>query len=97
VESKYISLENLEVYRLCRKLSKTGWEVYQTLEWRDKKTFGDQFIEPTDSVGANVAEGYGRFHFLDKVKFYYNARGSLFESKHWIDLMVEREKVKDNF
>lgn len=31
------------------------------------------------SVTANIAEGYGRFHYLDNAKFCSNARGSLFE------------------
>lgn len=90
----YITLENLEVYKLCRELSRVGWNIYQKLEWQDRKIFGDQFMESTDSVGANVAEGYGRYHYLDKVKFYLNARGSLLESRHWLDLMVERGKVE---
>lgn len=54
---------------------------------------GDQSIRSTDSVGANIAEGYGRFNYLDKIRFYYNARGSLFESKHWLDLFYEREII----
>jgi four helix bundle protein len=33
------------------------------------------------SVPANIAEGFGRYHFLDKAKFYLNARGSLYELK----------------
>lgn len=50
-------------------------------------------IRSVDSVGANIAEGYGRFHYLDKNKFYYNARGSLLESKHWFELLDERRLV----
>ncbi|GIV44793.1 MAG: hypothetical protein KatS3mg035_1916 [Bacteroidia bacterium] len=30
---------------------------------------GDQFVRATDSIGANIAEGYGRFHYLEKLKF----------------------------
>lgn len=91
---KYLSLEKLKVYQLARKLSKIAWKVYEGLEWRDRKTMGDQFVESTDSVGSNIAEGYGRFHYLDKVKFYFNSRGSLFETRHWIELLKERKKVK---
>jgi four helix bundle protein len=41
-------------------------------------------------------EGYKRFHYLEKIKFYYNARASLAEcSEHWIDLLKERGKVDD--
>ncbi len=95
-KNNYIKLQDLEVYKLARELSKIGWEIYQDLDWRDKKIMGDQFIEATDSFGANIAEGYGRYHYLDKIKFFYNARGSLVESaEHWIELLHERGKVKD--
>jgi len=79
---KYLSLDKLEVYKLARELSRITWGIYQELDWQDKKSQGDQFLSATDSVGANIAEGFGRFHFLDKVKFYFNARGSLLESRH---------------
>lgn len=93
-KKRYILLENLEVYRLARELSRIGWEVYEGLDWKIKKITGDQFIESTDSVGANIAEGYGRFHYLDKIKFYYNARASLMEcNDHWLDLLNGRGKV----
>ncbi len=95
--SGYLPLENLEVYQLARLLSKTAWEVYQSLNWQDKKIMGDQFIESVDSVGANIAEGYGRFHYLDKIKFYYNSRASLLESCiHWLELLNERGKIAQN-
>ncbi len=55
---------------------------------------GDQFIESTDSVGANIAEGYKRFHYLDKIKFYYTSRASLSEcAEHWLELLNERGKT----
>jgi len=95
MEKKFIPLKDLEVYQLAREASKIAWEIYQELSWQDKKTMGDQFLQATDSVGANIAEGYGRFHYLDRIKFYYNSRGSLNEcNDHWIELLNERGKVK---
>lgn len=94
--SNFIPLKDLEVYRLARELSKIAWEIYHNLTWQDKKIMGDQFIESTDSIGANIAEGYSRFHYLDKIKFFYNSRGSLTEaSEHWLNLLFERNKVSN--
>src|SRR3989344_8087020 len=91
---RYIKLQDLGVYKLARELSRLGWLIYEPLTWQDKKITGDQFIESTDSVGANIAERYKRFHYLDKIKFYYNARASLCESnEHWLELLFERKKV----
>lgn len=96
-KKRYIKLEDLEVYQLARELSKIGWEIYKALDWQDKKIIGDQFIESTDSVGANIAEGYSRYHYLDKIKFYYNARASFVEcNRHWLELLLERGKIKEN-
>lgn len=87
----YIKLKDLEIYKTSRELSVIAWKIYKNLDWQTKKIIGDQFIESTDSIGANIAEGYGRYHFLDRIKFYYNARGSFLESsEHWIDLLNDR-------
>jgi len=86
-------LEKLEVYQMARELSKIAWEIYEPMDWQTKKVIGDQFITATDSVSANIAEGFGRFHYLDKMKFYYNGRGSLFEAKNWIEILLERKYI----
>jgi len=93
--AEYIPLGRLEVYQTAVKVSKNAWIIYERMDWQLKKIIGDQFIRSTDSVGANIAEGYGRFHYLDKIKFYYNARGSLFEVRHWLFLLRERQKIAE--
>jgi four helix bundle protein len=90
----FIPLKEMEIYQLCRELSGKGWEIYRQLHWQDKKVMGDQFIESTDSVGANFTEGYRRYHYLDRVKFCYNSRGSLAEAtEYWLELLYERQKL----
>lgn len=96
--AEYITLGNLEVYKASLGLSEESWKIYHKMDWQIKKIIGDQFITSVDSIGANIAEGYGRFHYLDKVKFYYNARGSLLEAKHWALLLYKRKVItKDEF
>lgn len=89
----YLSLEKLETYKLARKLSDIVWMMFENFDYEIKKLFGYQFIQATESVAANIAEGYGRFHYLDKIRFYYNARGSLLESRHWFDILINRNKI----
>lgn len=86
-------LNNLKVFQLSKEYGKEVWQIYQSLDWHLKKIIGDQLMRSADSVGANIAEGYGRYHFLEKIKFYYIARASLFESKYWIDLLFERKII----
>ena len=91
-------LEELEVYRIALELSKLSWEVYSSLPKEHKFSIGSQFLESADSVGANIAEGYGRYHYKDSIKFYYNSRGSLSELKHWNTLLSQRNlSTNDQF
>jgi four helix bundle protein len=90
----YITLKDLQVYQLARKLSSIAWGIYSKMKFEDRNHIGDQFIRSTDSIGANIAEGYSRFHYLDKVRFYYNARASQSEAtEHWLELLLERGKI----
>jgi len=57
-----------------------------TKSFPKQETYGlmDQLRRAANSVCANIAEGYGRHHTRDKIKFYYNARGSSFECQSHI-------------
>jgi four helix bundle protein len=91
---KYIPVKELIVYQLARKLSSIAWEIYSKMVFEDKKHIGDQFLRSSDSIGANIAEGYARYHYLDKVRFYYNSRASQSEATdHWLELLLERNKI----
>ncbi|MCL4263539.1 MAG: four helix bundle protein [Anaerolineae bacterium] len=51
---------------------------------------GQQMARAADSVGANIAESYGRYHYGDKLQFLYYARGSVFETKYWLNRALAR-------
>jgi len=90
---RHIELKDLKVYKKALKISDKGWSIYKSFNWQTKKIIGDQLIRAIDSIGANIAEGYGRYHYLDRTKFYYNARGSLLEVLHWVALLEKRGLV----
>ena len=90
-----MELGNLDIYRLSLKVSRDIWIIYSNLSNDLKYNIGNQVIRSVDSIGANIAEGFGRFHYKDSVKFYYNARGSLWESKHWIYLLKQRKLIDE--
>jgi len=98
---QYVTLGSLFVYKVSIELCDLGWNIYSSLNWQNKKIMGDQFIKAVDSNAANIAEGYGRYYYLDRIKFYYNARASLLEAKHWAFLLSRRNIISktqfDNF
>jgi four helix bundle protein len=87
-------LGSLKVYKNALVLSEKAWQIYSKMPSHLRYDMGSQFLRSIDSIGANVAEGYGRYHYKDKIKFYYNARGSLWESKHWLYLLNKRKIIE---
>lgn len=79
------NLEDLEVYKRAFVLSGIIWdEVSKWTNYFDKDTIGKQLVRAADSIDANIAEGYGRFHFKENKNFCYYSRGSLLETKGFI-------------
>jgi four helix bundle protein len=52
----------------------------ETFPKEEKYRLTDQLIRASRSVTANLAEGYGRFHYAENVQFARQARGSLYEA-----------------
>jgi four helix bundle protein len=74
------TFEDLECWQHCRALRLfVAREVIPALPKDERYRLGDQFIRAARSTTANIAEGYGRFHYLDNAKFCSNARGSCWE------------------
>jgi four helix bundle protein len=87
------NLSELEIYQLSKELSRQSWDIYQKIPKYLKISFGNQFLSAIDSIGANIAEGYGRYHYKDSLKFFYYSRGSLWESSFWLELLLQREFI----
>lgn len=98
------SFEDLEVWQLSKNLA---IEVYRiTKDFPKDEVFGitSQIKRAALSIPANIAEGFGRYHYLDKAKFYLNSRGSLLELKShlliasdlkFIDQVVTDDLISD--
>ncbi|MBK0384127.1 four helix bundle protein [Pedobacter sp. SD-b] len=79
------TLEDLEVYKRAFALSEEVWNEVGL--WKDffvRDTIGKQLVRSADSIDANIAEGYGRFHYKENKNFCYYSRGSLLETKGFI-------------
>jgi len=90
---KWLKLEDIRAYTIASELSDDVWKIVSKWDWFSKRTLGSQWVNATDSIAANIAEGFGRYHKKDKEKFYYNARGSAFESEHWTKKAFARKLI----
>jgi len=75
---------NLEVWKDAHALSIKIYKITEAFPGKEVYGITDQIRRAATSVSANIAEGFGRFHFKEKIKFYYNARGSLSEVQNFI-------------
>jgi len=71
--------EDLEVWKKCRQLRIEVSELLKRFPDEEKYRLIDQLKRASRSITANIAEGHGRFHYLDNIKFCRNARGYLNE------------------
>ena len=78
------SLEKLEIYQIANKIGDDVWKIVSDWNYFEKDSIGKQFTRSSDSISANIAEGYGRYSFKENIQFCYYSRGSLMESKNWL-------------
>ena len=78
------ALDSLRVYAMAEELADLVWDVVIRWEQFSKNTVGHQLVRAADSVGANIAEGYGRASPADHQRFVRIARGSLYEVRHFL-------------
>jgi len=88
-----MKLEDLEIYQLSIKIGEEVWQIVTKWDYFAKDTVGKQLVRAVDSVAANISEGFGRYHFKDSKRFYYISRGSLFETKTWLEKSKNRNLV----
>jgi four helix bundle protein len=74
----------LAAYRLAVELADDLHRAVAHWPSFERWSIGLQLVRAIDSVGANIAESAGRWHTADKRRLLLIARGSLYETEHWL-------------
>ena len=72
----------LEIYKLTKEFPKD--ELYGIVS---------QLRRAASSITANIAEGFARYHYKDKIKFYYQDRGSAAEVQNFLLLAKDLKYI----
>ena len=83
-------LDDIQVYQLAMDIGERVWEIVLVWDYFAKDTVGKQLVKATDSMAANLSEGYGRFHYKENKQFCYYSRGSLHEAVTWLNKAQRR-------
>ena len=70
------TFEDLDAYKVAREFRKVMYEVSRRLPDLEKFGLASQIRRAAVSLTNNIAEGHGRFHYLDQIKFMLQSRGS---------------------
>ena len=91
-----MDIDDLRVYQLAMQLAEKIWDIVIKWDAFAKYSVGQQYTEAADSIGSNISEGFGRFHFKDSKNFLYYSRGSLYETRTWTIKSHKRQLLSDD-
>jgi four helix bundle protein len=79
VQGSFKTFEDLEVYQVSREFRKAMYGLSRRLPELEKFALASQIRRAAVSLTNNIAEGHGRYHYADQLRFLLQARGSLEE------------------
>ena len=69
--------------------------VFTSWEYFAKDTVGKQLVRSADSISANIAEGFGGYHYKENKNFCYFSRGLIIETKTWLKKANTRNLIDE--
>ena len=88
------TFEDLEVWQQAREFRNKISELTDSFPEKEKYKLSDQILRASRSVTANIAEGYGRFHYQENVQFARQARGSLYETLDHLTVAKDEDYIE---
>jgi len=89
------SLEDLEAWKQARELRKEISKLTKSFPKEEKFRLTDQLIRASRSCTANIAEGYGRFHYQESIQYCRQSRGSMYECIDHIYCALDEDYITE--
>jgi four helix bundle protein len=94
--SSFIDFTSLECWKSAKSLRIQISDICKKLPDIENKRLADQMIRASRSVTNNIAEGSGRYHYKESIKFYFISRGSLHELKDHLLIAFEENYISQS-
>lgn len=96
------NIEDLIVWQKARLLNNRIYSLTKSFPSSERNNLISQLRRAVASICANIAEGFGRYHFQESIQFYRTARGSLSEVKSHLYIALDQgyisqEDLRDTF
>src|SRR4051812_35726029 len=92
-DKKFQSFEDLEVYKAARSFRKDIYSLCRSLPQFEKFALVTQMRRAAISITNNIAEGHGRYHLPDQIRFALQTRGSLQELIDDLNICADEKYV----
>lgn len=89
------SFEDLLIWQEARQLRNDVFALATSFPLEEKYRLGDQITRSSRSIGNNLAEGYGRYHFQEFIQYCRQSRGSLQETKDHLICALDCNYIDD--
>jgi len=81
----YFSFKEMPIWQSAMATAEQVFALTDRLPRKEDYGFTSQVRRAALSISANIAEAFGRNHTLDKINFYFVARGSLTETQSHLE------------
>jgi len=81
----YKSFKDMPIWLEAMEVAERIFTITDKLPKKEDYGFTSQIRRSALSISANIAEAYGRDHTMDKINFYYFARGSVTETQSHLE------------
>lgn len=95
VKKQYLGFRDLECWKACREVRLNVETLVKKFPADEKYQLTGQIRRASRSACANIAEGYGRFHFKENIQFCRIGRGSLYETSDHLEVAMENGYITD--
>jgi four helix bundle protein len=82
-------LKDLDVWKLARNLRTLIYVLVKRLPDEERFALNSQLRRAVQSIGANIAEGFGRYSYQENIQFCRQARGSAYEVRDHLVTAVD--------
>jgi four helix bundle protein len=95
-KSQFRTFEQLGVYTAAREFRKKMYAVSRRLPDFEQFELASQIRRAAVSLTNNIAEGHGRWHYPDQIKFVLQSRGSLEELMDDLNVCVDEHYLAES-
>ena len=85
--------KDIEAWKMARELRIAVYRVIKKLPIEERYDLASQLRRAAISCTANIAEGYGRFHFQENIQFCRISRRSIYETQDHLITCLDNEYI----